>query len=548
MLETMNGSFRPMLPGRGSGPQGSCRVLRLWVVVLVLGLRALDAAAKNWYLDKDAMGNNSGTSWAHAWTNYASVQWGGRGIVAGDTLFLSGGARSKTYGTNDIRWVVNAAGTSEAPITIRVGQDPGHHGRVIFDYDAYGDHGAGLGLQVSQPWIRLDGEYNGESHWEFVNFRNVTNRSTAYAVYGGGAHAIDIRYLTFSNCNQGVRIQNLQPLGCRIEHCAFLQIRGDAAASVLDAAGDPAHLNVFCSNRVELAVNYAVPPGGSGNYNGPDGLQGCSWSRVFDNRFRVDWNTNIFTSDQHPDFLQMNGTNLSVFNNEFVNIGDSAITMGAALSPVIADVLIYNNLFRIEDKVDAYPEFIRVYGRVGAPQTCVLRFRVFNNTFVDNPWATTYYAEWNNTNFTGSIQYKNNLFYNCGDGEYRPLWRIAAWPNYRAGDVVFANNLYHHDSPGKMWVTFLDARYSVGAWLGLVGVETNSKLDRPRFVRYSPMARDNDFHLADNDTRARGAGADLSEFFTTDKDGNPRTGPWDIGAYQQRRAADPATKPGGGTQ
>lgn len=509
------------------------RIVRVVVALLVATMAHANAA--NWYLDKDAMGANTGTNWASAWTNYSCVQWGVKGVNAGDTLFISGGLQSKTYGTNNIRWMVGASGTSDAPITIRVGQDEGHNGVVIFDYDMYGDNGTGFGVWISRPWIRLDGEYQGQSHWQFLNFRNPINRATAYAVYGGGAHAVDIHSLTFSNCNQGIRIQNLQPLGCRIDHCEFLQIRGDSAITVLDAGGSATHENIICSNRIELAVNNAVPPDGVGSYDGPDGIQCCSWARVFGNTFHVNWNTNIFTSSQHSDFLQMNGTNITICNNEFINVGDSVITMGAALSPVIADVMIYNNVFRIEDVVDPYPEFIRVYGKPGVPQVSVERFCVYNNTFVDNPWAATYYADWYNTNFFGSFQFKNNIFYNCGNGPYKQQWRIANWPNYKTGDVVFEHNIYYNDDSSKLYVTFLDASYTASAWVGSVGVEKGGRVGKPRFVKYSPMAKDNNLRLDSSDSVARGAGVDLSAYFIADKDGNPRAGAWDIGAYQCRR-------------
>jgi hypothetical protein len=57
----------------------------------------------------------------------------------------------------------------------------------------------------------------------------------------------------------------------------------------------------------------------------------------------------------------------------------------------------------------------------------------------------------------------------------------------------------------------------------------------PIFVSYTLWGMNNDFHLADTDTGARGNGTNWpSIYFTTDKDGNPRpsTGPWSIGAYQ----------------
>lgn len=93
----------------------------LLTLVLFASLRAIGAT---WYLDSDATGSNSGTSWANAWSNVSSVVWGASGVKAGDTLTISGG----TYTNATLQ--VGASGTSSAWIRIEPSREAGHNSTV----------------------------------------------------------------------------------------------------------------------------------------------------------------------------------------------------------------------------------------------------------------------------------------------------------------------------------------------------------------------------------------------------------------------------------
>lgn len=90
-----------------------------------------------WYVDKDAVGTNAGTSWVNAWHNFGHIDW--PNINAGDTIYISGGETSKTYDAGILGWDGNAqitpdkGGSAGNPITITKGVDANHNGTVILD-------------------------------------------------------------------------------------------------------------------------------------------------------------------------------------------------------------------------------------------------------------------------------------------------------------------------------------------------------------------------------------------------------------------------------
>ncbi len=86
------------------------------------------ASGANHYIDKNAIGNNNGTSWANAWESFTAIDWSI--IQPGDFIYISGGTDSTVYNET---MTVNASGTPGHFITFTKGTDAGHNGKVIFD-------------------------------------------------------------------------------------------------------------------------------------------------------------------------------------------------------------------------------------------------------------------------------------------------------------------------------------------------------------------------------------------------------------------------------
>ena len=84
------------------------------------------------YVDKNASGQNNGTSWANAWESFSDIEWDQ--IQPGDTIYISGGTDSTIYYEE---LSVGANGITANPITIIAGKyspsPSGHSGRVIID-------------------------------------------------------------------------------------------------------------------------------------------------------------------------------------------------------------------------------------------------------------------------------------------------------------------------------------------------------------------------------------------------------------------------------
>jgi hypothetical protein len=482
------------------------------------------ASAAHWYVDNAAVNSpNTGRSWAEAWTNFASVVWGGNGVNAGDTLFISGGTTGKIY--TEI-WGVGADGTADAPIRIALdAAHTNHNGPVIFDYNHLGDFANVSALLCLRDYVTFDGNVNGERRLVFRNLRNVTNGMGAECLVADGTRGVVVDHVMFTNCNAPIRL--IYGTQFRVSHCDFRAVRGEAAILAAACSGGW-DANLIYSNSFELLFNTNTPPNAPEPYFGPDGIQCGDGVSIFGNVFREVAVTDRYTSTQHPDFIQTVGNFTRIYNNEFINVGDSAIDRGLYSGPVVDGVWIYNNVFRIVEAIDQFPEFIRIYN--GAP-TLMRDVRICNNTFVDNPdWISIRFSNYGvPLGVSNAIQ--NNIFYRCGGGRFRPVIHFEDTCAFTSNSFEFDANIYVGSSNLQAYVIY-GSVFPASVWTRTF--EPRGKTNAPVFRFYSPYHPSNDLHLADTDTAASGAGVDLSAMFQSDKDGAPRPvgAPWSIGAYE----------------
>lgn len=482
----------------------------------------LTTTGSRWYVDNAATGANNGSSWANAWTDMTSIVWGGTaGVKPGDTVFISGGTVSKTYSSP---WAVWQAGTADKRITIRVGQDAGHNGQVIFDGSKFGQGMTNLAFTViNRSYITLDGSVNGASKLSFINMVNTNTAWVPVALYGDAVTENFARFVTFSNVNNGIR-WGLSS-NSAIHNCYF-KVRGDAAIMMSNTRATNYDAILVYSNSFVIC---AKPTGG-----GPDGIQVPPGVSVFRNRFeaiKVDY----ATSGQHPDFIQgIDAHWLKVFDNEFINIGDSAIDTGPYYGVNgLRDTLIYNNIFRIVERIDTYPEFIRFSSADKQPMAFFRNVHILNNLFADNDTPKTSivrtYAEAANAGTTGTNNWiANNIWVGCSVDEYNPMFRT--YPTRDPNAWRITHNIFS-PIPGRPgYVTYQSTNMTAAKWV--TNFDPASSILLPTFARYAPLSADNDFRILAADTTAVARGLNFSHLFSFDRNGNPRNSVWDIGPFQ----------------
>lgn len=93
---------------------------KLILSVLTIVSISFQIDAATWYVDRGATGSNNGQSWANAWNNTTSINWGS--VTAGDTIYIAGGSYSSFTATS--------SGTANNYITIARSLEAGKDGIV----------------------------------------------------------------------------------------------------------------------------------------------------------------------------------------------------------------------------------------------------------------------------------------------------------------------------------------------------------------------------------------------------------------------------------
>ena len=466
-----------------------------------------------WYVDPQATGNATGASWADAWPSPTSIVWSS--VKPGDTIYFSGSSVSQVYTAG---FTVGASGAAGSPIVLAAATDVGHDGQVVFDFSADGNASTRTAINIgSRNHVTIQGLVGGSSHWQIKNLRNTGSATASAGISGSGNTGVTVNGLSFDDINNPIRLTG-SPGGNAVTSNVMTRVRGDAAVAMAGSTG-ALDSTVVEGNSFELYCNLQ-----SGSVSGPDGIQAGSGVTVRNNRFKEILTSAFTTSTQHPDSIQVQSDNLRVVGNDFQNVGDSNIDFDTFADGTPSNIYVYDNLFRITDAIDPYPEFFRLYRSSGAALTSITNVKIVNNLFADNPggYRGIRFDGFGGNPAASGNEIKNNIFMNDGGASSsEPIVRVADSTAFTASSFSLDYNTYFNDS-GTRYIDFRGTSYTVANWVA--ANEPHSVTTRPQFVSYTQGSAANDYRLMASDASAVDRGVSFASLFSADKDGVARPG------------------------
>ena len=431
-------------------------------------------AANTYYVDKNATGNGSGSSWTNAATALSKLNWSI--INGGDTLFISGGIDSVIYPQDFIK-----DKRADRIITITGGKDKGHNGKVIFSANAINNFGATLAIDNCRN-IKLTGI---TVEWKIDNENKYCNN---LFVHGSSQCYVDNNHLITDG------------------HCAPLFLHTDTSISVTN-------------NNLETILN-SVNETKQNDQDGIDVEFGGGGHTITGNRIHIrGLNGTVWHIDCMQWYKEGSTENLQtvIAGNFFYDVVPSAIYNGSAIYMAGC----YSNRFLVYNNV--------VCGNTTS-------WDGFN--FIGNPGYQTSVRLLNNTILNGSpkaacllfsnldtLIIENNIVINDVTASKEILMVNPATINYMQSDF---NHWYSRNRAWNNWTESIDILWTT--WQGM-GYDTHSQNSPVTLA--NPY--DTDSITGYKVTSGSINGKDLSQYFETDILGKTRLpDSWDMGALQSR--------------
>ncbi len=143
----------------------------IFIYISTLMCLQVNGYATDFYIDNDATGANTGTSWSDAWQEFQFINW--NNINSGDTVYISGGNVSKTYNE---KLSVGKSGTSGNYITITKGNSPGHNGTVNIAYSGAANGWENIGIEIfNKSYVIVKGLNADDSPYAALAIRFNSN-------------------------------------------------------------------------------------------------------------------------------------------------------------------------------------------------------------------------------------------------------------------------------------------------------------------------------------------------------------------------------------
>ena len=496
---------------------------KLFAVILVL-LFATPCFAADYYVAQTAAGSGNGTSCGNA-DALADLSWGAGNMVApGDTLHLCGTLTSQL--------VLGASGTNNTTgrITIKFEDN------AKFSAAYWGTTTDAAIYGTGKSYLLIDGGTNGIIECS-ANGTALANQQNASGIYLTDATNVEIKKIT------------AQTLYVRTANSADANYYGVAV--------------YFNNSSSDISVH------------------DCNLS---------DSGAGIYAE------FGVGGQNLSFYNNTMDDFGQGVLVAARGAGATMSSLLIYNNnlhkSFTWSGNASIHTNGIHIFTDDGGATSSLTGLRIYGNTITGvcgtNSTSLGMFIEsYSDANTIVAPRIYNNVFAydsnpgeGCGNGVIlmeRPYQAVIANNTFYSPTADFSNDIslgfYDEQTEGNIVVnnlhenSFMPVQMALGtdavdvcnynAYPSSAGIRFNYGSYAQYVYTYPPSGgwkevsgfdvnsiqaasyiNSTTYKLSVGST-AIGAGCstncggvDLTAYFTTDKDGNTRTGTWDIGAME----------------
>jgi len=471
----------------------------LWVCAILLV--AGQARAEDIYYAQALAGAGTGDSCANA-RAIAEVTWGpGAGSIgAGDTAHLCG--------TIATAITVGASGTdANSKVTVKFEDN------ARMSKDTWGDGGAAITVSGNN-WVVIDGGTNGIVESTDVGSAKTYRHNNTGIAISGTSSDIEVRNLTIPQLYSRTRSnsQDFAGSGIKLNQGSLSNIR--IHHNTISKAEILIYVVYRAYNNIRI-YNNTLTHGAAGIIVGdPTSNSTIDTVELYNNTINLyddaaDLNcTNTYHNDGIHFWAVASGTsyrNVRIHGNTIgPDMGACTATTGwIFLEDTRSNILIYNNLLLANDS-NRCPTDAMVYDKNDG-SAANNGAQIYNNTFAFSGGANKG-CSGVEVHEGGEIV-KNNIFMNLN---------YAVFGGPIASPFLSDYNLYYNNNKN---------------------VEGKSK-DSHGIFRNPSL--DASFRYLSATSPGVNAGADLSAFFTTDKDGRARTVPWDIGAFEYVGGGYPA--------
>jgi len=508
---------------------------KIFLTILIVLLFASPVYCADYYIAQSAAGSGDGSSCANA-DAIADLTWGtGNMVKAGDTLHLCGTITSTL--------TIGASGTDSTTNAITIKFEDG----ARFSMPTW-TTGTGAINSSAKNYIIIDGGTNG--------IIEATDNGTSATFGGTKTYSADIYGVYITNCTgcevKNLTIQNIydrlaSSTDCNkygkgiyatgsfsnisINNCT---ISDNAYAINLIATGNTDIVNVYNNTIADTGLGINVAPyggtialssvniysntiSGGNTWDGSWATSGCGCTTCGDGHVHQDGMHiyKVLTGDSI--------SNLRVYSNLLQDFGTHSTghIYIEAVTGTLSYPFVYNNVMVNTGTNYAANGMLVFKGAINGAG-------IYNNTFIGNyptyNGNTAIYFNSSSAGYSTDISVRNNIlssikYFINANGTFGTSTTFT---------VSDHNVLYNGDSSTPFYDGSMRTlswwQANIGDGTGSGSVTDNPNLDASYVPQIGSCAIDN--------------GTDLSAYFVTDKNGDERTGTWDIGAIETGASAD----------